>query len=100
MFISYSKHIVKVEVDSRLDVIPDIIEGSPGQRDVTVGKYRTAGESVRSSYIQGSSAPVRPIKPYIETSQTFGMKINLSLTRHLRLSKTGCKINATEQVLL
>ncbi|XP_062600684.1 uncharacterized protein LOC134262321 [Saccostrea cucullata] len=68
------KHIVKVEVESMLDIIPDIIEGSPGQRDVTVGKYKTSGESVRSSYIQGSTAPVRPTKPYIETSKTFGKK--------------------------
>lgn len=68
------EHIVKVEVKSMLDVIPDIIEGSPGQRDVTVGLYKTSGDSVRSSYIQGKSAPVRPIKPYRETSHTFGEK--------------------------
>lgn len=63
---------MKVEVDSKLSVIPDIIEGSPGQRDVTVGQYKTSGDSVRSSYIQGTSAPVRPVKPFIETSHTFG----------------------------
>lgn len=63
---------MKVEVKSMLEVIPDIIEGSPGQRDVTVGLYKTSGDSVRSSYIQGTSAPVRAMKPYRETSHTFG----------------------------
>lgn len=80
-----SEHIVKVEVKSMLDVIPDIIEGSPGQRDVTVGLYKTSGDSVRSSYIQGKSAPVRPIKPYRETSHTFGKLLEhvINLTRNL-----------------
>lgn len=76
---------MKVEVKSMLEVIPDIIEGSPGQRDVTVGLYKTSGDSVRSSYIQGTSAPVRAMKPYRETSHTFGKLLHvvhvINLTR-------------------
>ncbi|KAJ8309938.1 hypothetical protein KUTeg_011803 [Tegillarca granosa] len=71
---SHSEGMVQIDLDSKLDKIPDFVKGSINTRNFSFGMHQSEGISVQSTFITGQMALIRPRKPFGMTATMFGQK--------------------------
>ena len=64
-------NIVDIEIDSKVSKIPNFIKMSTTSKSAEAGLYKQGDTSVKSLFIQASSAQVRPMTPFSTTSNSF-----------------------------
>jgi hypothetical protein len=72
LFIPFRDNIVDIEIDSKVSKIPNFIKMSTTSKSAEAGLYKQGDTSVKSLFIQASSAQVRPMTPFSTTSNSFG----------------------------